>query len=182
MTVSSTDSPSIPINNRHPQRLKSIRVNQNPHACFSFVCTRWIREIALHLPLHRTDKKKPRYLFNSVVFNAYKGLTGGWGGIEKSTPDRSNPWPRYRPPSRGTPGVHQTGHCLEGGRGFEHRPSDQAAALCRDHAALRITRIRCAHHNLLVNRPDGGCTRGEQAWSPPCGHSGPCHQAASNTC
>lgn len=37
-------------------------------------------------PITRTDKKKPRYLFNSGVFNAYKGLTGGLGRNRKTRP------------------------------------------------------------------------------------------------
>ena len=38
-----------------------------------------ISEIVLHPPLHRTGKKKPRYLLNSGVSNACEGLTGGLG-------------------------------------------------------------------------------------------------------
>ena len=62
-----------------PRRLKKIKVNQNPHACFSFVCARWIPEIVLHPPLHRTDKKKPHYRIDSRVSICRKGLTGGLG-------------------------------------------------------------------------------------------------------
>ena len=36
-------------------------------------------KIVLHPPLHRTDKKKPRYLFDSGVSSARKGYSGGLG-------------------------------------------------------------------------------------------------------
>ena len=59
---------------------------KNPHhtkppavGLFFFLVLGGIAEIVLHPPLHRTEKKKPRYCLDSRVFNARKGLTGGLG-------------------------------------------------------------------------------------------------------
>ena len=59
---------------------------KNPHhtkppavGLFFFLVLGGIAEIVLHPPLHRAGNKKPRYLLNSRVSSACKGLNGGLG-------------------------------------------------------------------------------------------------------
>ena len=79
--------PSEPHKNRGNMR----RCRATPWCPVNILQRNRIRKICLHPPLLRTDKKKPYYEINSVIFNTHAGLTGGWGGIERSPTGPANP-------------------------------------------------------------------------------------------